>query len=102
MFLVRISVSAEASLFSKYSKKKSSALVLNSYNFTVLRSVFYSRNVHVSQTEIYTFRIFICSLCCFSSYLHREDQFVIVVTFLLLLLLFFFFTRSTVICHCSW
>ena len=38
----------------------------------------------------------------FSSYLHREDQFVIVVTFLLLLLLFFFFTRSTVICHCSW
>ena len=65
MFLVRISVSADASLFSKYSKKKSSALVLNSYNFTVLRSVFYSRNVHVSQTEIYTFRIFICSLCCF-------------------------------------
>ena len=64
-FCTYISVFAYASLFSKYLKKKSSALVLNSYNFTILSSVFYSRNVYVSQTEIYTFRILIRSLCCF-------------------------------------
>ena len=36
----------------------------NSYNFNILRSVFYSRNVCVS-TEIYSFRIFIRTSCCF-------------------------------------
>ena len=62
MFLVRISVSADASLFSKYSKKKSSALVLNSYNFTVLgpkecilfekRSCVSNRNIYISYIHL--------------------------------------------------
>ena len=44
-----------------------SASVLNSYNFTILRSAFYLRNVCVAKPKyiVNTFRIFIPSSCCF-------------------------------------
>ena len=37
-------------------KKNSSAYVLNSYNFAILRSLFYSRNVCVKNRNIQLFR----------------------------------------------
>ena len=50
----------------QFKKKNSSASILNSYNFTILRSLIYCiRETFVFQTEIYIFRIFIPSLCCF-------------------------------------
>ena len=73
----------------KNKKKNSSTSVLNFYNFTILRSVFCSRNVCVS-TEIYTLRYSFIAYVAFSSCLRREDQFVV-----------FFPTRSTRICRCD-
>ena len=62
----------------KKEKKSSSASVSDSYNFTILR-VYSIRETFVFHTEIYTFRIFIGSLCCFyfSSCLCRQDQCVV-------------------------
>ena len=54
-------------IFQVIKKNSSAASVLNSYNFTILRSVFYSRNVWVSnpnQTKNIS-HTFIHNLCCF-------------------------------------
>ena len=74
----------------KKEKKSSLASVFDSYNFTILR-VYSIRETFVFHTEIYTFRIFIGSLCCFyfSSCLCRQDQCVV-----------FFPKRSTRACRC--
>ena len=55
MFFCTYVVSAYAGLFifQVIEKKNSSSVsVLNSYNFTILRSVFYSRNVFVSHRNM--------------------------------------------------
>ena len=66
-------------------KNNSSASVLNSYNFTILRSVFYSRNICLVHF-VHSFVAYVA----FSSCLRRENQ----------LLLLFFSTRSTRTCRC--
>ena len=64
-FLYVCSVCLRRFIFQVIWKNNSSASVLNnSDNFTILRSVFYSRNVSVSNRNISTFRIFIRTLCC--------------------------------------
>ena len=57
-------------------KNNSSASVLNSYNFTILRSVFYSRNICLIHF-VHSFVAYVA----FSSCLRRENQFVIVIFF---------------------
>ena len=56
MFFCTYVVSAYAGLFIfqviEKKKNNSSVSVLNSYNFTILRSVFYSRNVFVSHRNM--------------------------------------------------
>ena len=57
-------------------KNNSSASILNSYNFTILRGVFYSRNVCLKAKYIHFVLSFIAYVA-FSSCLCREDQFVV-------------------------
>ena len=66
-------------------KKEFIGFSFNSYNFAILTIL----ETFVFHTEIYKFRTFIRSLCCFyfSSCLRREDQCVVVVVF-------FFFPRG--------
>ena len=60
-------------------KKEFIGFSFNSYNFAILTIL----ETSAFHTEIYKFRIFIRSLCCFyfSSCLRREDQCVVVVFF---------------------
>ena len=67
--------------------------LLNSYNFTILRSVFYSSNVCVSNRNIYISYTSFAVYVAFSSCLRRERQFVVVVVVV-------FPTRSTKTCLC--
>ena len=76
----------------KKKNNNSSASILNSNNFTILRGVFYSRNVCVSNRNTIHFVYSFLAYVAFSSCLRREDQFVVAV--------FFFFTRSTRTCPC--
>ena len=84
-------------------KNNSSASVLNSYNLTILRCILFEKSC--VSAEIYTFRIFICSLycfcflsspwgsvCCFFSHEEHEDMF----------FLFFLFCTRTCCCHGKW
>ena len=57
-------------------KNNSSASILNSYNFTILRGVFYSRNVCLKAKYIHFVLSFVAYVA-FSSCLRREDQFVV-------------------------
>ena len=86
MFFCTYVGSAYAGLFSKLKKKNnSSASILNSNNFTILRSVFCSRNVCVSNRNI-----------CIS-YIHSWLMLLFLLVFAVrisLLLLFFFFSRG--------
>ena len=66
-FLYVCNASLRRFIFQVIKKNNSSSSVLNSYNFTILRSVFYSRNVWVSnpnRTKNIS-HTFIHSLCCF-------------------------------------
>ena len=74
-------------------KKEFFGFSFNSYNFAILTIL----ETFVFHTEIYKFRIFIRSLCCFyfSSCLRRDDLCVVVVV-----VVFFFPTRSTRTCRC--
>ena len=62
MFFVRMRVSAYASLFSKWLRKKEQFI---GFSFKFLKGVYSIRETFVFQTEIYTFRIFIRILCYF-------------------------------------
>ena len=69
-------------------KNNSSASILNSYNFTILRGVFYSRNVCLKAKYIHFVLSFVAYVA-FSSCLRREDQFVVFFSSIFLI------TRST-------
>ena len=60
-----------------YFPSYSSALVLNSFNFTILRSVFYSKKVCVLNQNNIHFVYSFLAYVAFSSCLCREDQFVV-------------------------
>ena len=77
-------------------KKNSSALILNSNDFTILRGVFYARNVCVSNRNTIHFVYSFLAYVSFSSCLRREDRFVVAI--------FFFLSRSTRTCrwHSKW
>ena len=53
-FLYVCSVFLRQCIFQVIKKNNSSAYDLNSYNFTIVKSLFYSRNVCVQKTEIYS------------------------------------------------
>ena len=63
-------------VFQVIEKNNSSASILNSYNFTILRGVFYSRNVCLKAKYIHFVLSFVAYVS-FSSCLRREDQFVV-------------------------
>ena len=54
---------------------------MDSNNFTILRDVFYSRNVCVSNRNTIHFVYSFLAYVAFSSCLRREDQFVVAIFF---------------------
>ena len=92
MFFVRMQCLFTPVYFASNNKKNSSASVLNFYNFTIL-SVYYQRNVCVSNRNIYilyiyTYVVYVEFLSC----LRGEDQFVVFSSIFLI-------TRSTRTSH---
>ena len=62
-------------------EKKNNSSILNSNNFTILRGVFYSRNVCVSNRNTIHFVYSFLAYVAFSSCLRREDRFVVAIFF---------------------
>ena len=97
-FLYVSSVCLHRFIFQVIQKKKNKtkqficASVLNSSNFIIPRPVYSIRETFVFQTETYSFRIFIRSLCYFS-FLSSPDQFVVFSSILLI-------TRNMRTCRC--
>ena len=78
----------------KTKKKKSSTSVLNSYNLTILGCILLEKSC--VSAEIYTFRIFIRSLYCFSFLSSPRGS----VCCCCCCCCCFFFTKSTRTCYC--